>query len=219
MGRPQQLKPKPSSVVLFVGPPLVGKDEMIKLLTKVMTMKDVRGTVRHVSPSEVLHWSTNPTVQRCKDENRPIPQEVISEVMNEQIIGSLRDVHLTAINDYPRDIEEARNLIAMLQKNRVLRPVCVHLTGTFNLFVKRLEALMKSKGYDAALHDRMMERWEKYRNSCTTLIPYLRQMTQYVEIDPEPPEEEKGEPRDLFALVWTLTGHFFTELTTAPASV
>jgi len=217
MGRPQQLKPKPSSVVLFVGPPLVGKDEMIKLLTKVMTTKDVQGTVRYISPSEVLRWSTNPTIQRCRDENRPIPQEVVSEVMNEQIIESLRSVHLTAIDDYPRGMEEARDMIAMLQKNRVLRPVCVHLIGTFNLFTGRLATHIKNKGYDATLHDKMTERWEEYRRSCETMIPYLRQVTQYVEINPESLEEKKREPLDIFASMWALMGHHVTELTTALA--
>src|SRR3990167_4324647 len=191
----QRLKPKKSSVVLFVGPPLVGKDEMVKHLSDVMTRDDVKGTVRHISLESVLRWSHDPLVQKRLGEHLPVPQEVV-----------------TAINGYPRTLEQAENLIAMLQEHKILYPVCVHMAGTYNLLTKRLQKHLSSKKNAVAVFDEVMSRWDEYRVACETMIPYLRKRTRFVEVNPEPPEERKQKPISVFAEMWALMGHYVTEL-------
>jgi len=119
----QRLKPKKSSVVLFVGPPLVGKDEMVKHLSDVMTRDDVKGTVRHVSLESVLRWSPDLLVQKCLGEYLPVPQEIVTAIMAGEINMSIGSgVYLTAINGYPRTLEQAENLIACYRSIRYCIP-------------------------------------------------------------------------------------------------
>lgn len=209
--RPQQLIPK-RSVVLLIGPPLVGKDEMVKHLSTLMTKDEIKGTVRHISVDEVLRWSTDQCVQLCRDENRPIPEELLLNIMETEINASVQSVHLTAVNDYPRTREQAEHLLALLQKYRILRPVCVHLAGNYELLTKRLTTHLLNKRDTVATFDEIMFRWEEYRRSCETLVPYLRQATQFVEVNPEPPDERKQKPNSIFAEMWTLIGHHVTDL-------
>ena len=209
----QRLKPKKSSVVLFVGPPLVGKDEMVKHLSDVMTRDDVKGTVRHVSLESVLRWSPDLLVQKCLGEYLPVPQEIVTAIMAGEINMSIGSgVYLTAINGYPRTLEQAENLIAMLQEHKILYPVCVHMAGTYDLLTKRLQKHLSSKKNAVAVFDEVMSRWDEYRVACETMIPYLRKRTRFVEVNPEPPEERKQKPISVFAEMWALMGHHVTEL-------
>ncbi len=209
--RPQQLIPR-RSVVLLIGPPLVGKDEMVKHLSSLMTKNEIRGTVRHISVNEVLRWSTNRCVQLCRNTDRPVPSEVLLEVMEKEINANMQSVHLTVINDYPRTREQAECLLALLQRYRILRPVCVHLAGNYELLSRRLTTHLLNKRNEMATFDEIMLRWEEYRHSCETLIPYLRQVTQFVEVNSAPLDERKQKPNSIFAEMWALIGHHITDL-------
>ncbi len=209
--RPQQLIPK-RSVVLLIGPPLVGKDEMVRLLSTIMTKDEIKGTVRHISVDKVLRWSTDRCVQSCRDENHTIPEGLLLSIMEAEINASVQNVHLTVVNDYPRTREQAECLLALLQKHRILRPVCVHLAGNYELLSKRLTTHLLHKRDTVATFDKVMYRWGEYRHSCETLVPYLRQATQFVEVNPEPPDERKRKPNSIFAEIWTLIGHHITDL-------
>ncbi len=202
MGKRQQLKPRPS-VVLFIGPPLSGKDEMVKHLSQAMAGKDIGGTTRHIS-----------VVKTCGVQGGTIPEEIITELMTDEIRQSmLSRADLTVINGYPQSFEQAQDLIRLLQKHGIYRPICVHLAGTYELLSERLYGHLHGKKDAETTFDEVMDRWENYRRSCDSLIPYLRQTTQYVEIDPNPADEKKRKNSlYTFAEIWSLIGHHVTEL-------
>lgn len=191
-------------VVVWVGPPCIGKGYNIHRLTELY--QKIGGNTYHISPGTLLRESTDPQVRKYVDNGRLVPDQIVSDLVRDAYMSAPQGNTLVNIDGFPRTLNQAEIFGKFLEEGYPRYACVLHLSGSHETCRKRQKIRRKAEQRADDREGTLATRWEEYETHTQAVTKKLLQYRlPYREISAE------EDPKDVFSKIWTEIGELITK--------